>query len=160
MLGRYWPLIAWFAYLLLPTDLFPDAFIGPGWSDDIILLIALYYLFLKKGAPWGRTAGSGPRPGSGGGSAGSAGPGQGGGTHRSDTTGGTSGPPDPYQVLGVTPDADWETIKKAYHRMANRYHPDKVSHLGEEFQQLAHKKFQEIQWAYDTLAKQRKDGRA
>ncbi|SHE56036.1 Protein of unknown function [Desulfacinum infernum DSM 9756] len=160
MFGRYWPLIAWFAYLILPTDLFPDAFIGPGWTDDLLLLVALYYLFFKKGAPWGRTGDSGSRTGSTSGSAGSAESGAGRGSHRSNASRESSGPQDPYQVLGVAPDADWETIKKAYHRMANRYHPDKVSHLGEEFQQLAHKKFQEIQWAYDILAKQRKDGRA
>lgn len=155
MLGRYWPLIAWLLYLIVPTDLFPDAFIGPGWTDDLLLLAAVYYLFFRKGAPWERATRS--RSGTSGGQTGSAGHSrsQGAGPSRPSS----SGPSDPHDILGVPRDADWDTIRKAYHSRANRYHPDKVSHLGEEFQQLAHKKFQEIQWAYDTLAKQRKDGR-
>ncbi|SMC18721.1 Protein of unknown function [Desulfacinum hydrothermale DSM 13146] len=157
MLGRYWPLIAWLLYLIVPTDLFPDTFIGPGWTDDLLLLAAVYYLFFRKGAPWERTTRSRSGAGASSGQSGSAGDSRSQGTGTSRPS--SSGPPDPHDILGVTPDADWDTIRKAYHSMANRYHPDKVSHLGEEFQQLAHKKFKEIQWAYNTLAKQRKDGR-
>lgn len=49
-----------------------------------------------------------------------------------------------------------EEIKRAYRTLAARYHPDKVTHLGEEFQELAKKKFQDLQWAYETLLKERK----
>ena len=62
---------------------------------------------------------------------------------------------DPYAILGLDRRADFEEIRKAYHRQANRYHPDKVAHLGQEFQDLAKVKFQDVQWAYETLAKQK-----
>ncbi len=159
MLGRFWPLLLWLVYFILPTDAFPDAVIGPGWTDDFLLLALVYFLFFRKGGIWnrpGRTSHSDSRSQS---------------RTRSETHAGTSsesdrrsarstGPRDPYQILGVDPSSDWDTIKRAYHKMANRYHPDKVSHLGEEFQQLAKEKFQEIQWAYETLAKEREARKA
>ncbi|MCE5244100.1 MAG: DnaJ domain-containing protein [Desulfobacteraceae bacterium] len=58
-------------------------------------------------------------------------------------------------MLGVERSASLEEIKRAYREQANRYHPDKVSHLGEEFQEMAKRKFQEIQWAYEKLAAER-----
>ncbi|MCF8367910.1 MAG: TerB family tellurite resistance protein [Bacteroidales bacterium] len=60
-----------------------------------------------------------------------------------------------YKVLGTTPDANEEEIKKAYRKMATKYHPDKVSHLGEEFQKAAKEKFQEVQAAYEQIKKDR-----
>jgi len=42
-------------------------------------------------------------------------------------------------------------IKSAYRKLANKYHPDKVDHLGEEFKELAEKKFKDIQEAYQKL---------
>jgi DnaJ-class molecular chaperone len=56
-------------------------------------------------------------------------------------------------VLGVAANASPEEIKSAYRGLANKYHPDKVSHLGAEFRALAHEKFKEIQAAYQELAK-------
>ena len=35
--------------------------------------------------------------------------------------------------------------------MANKYHPDKVVHLGKEFEEIAEKRFKEIQKAYAML---------
>lgn len=35
--------------------------------------------------------------------------------------------PSPYDILGITKDADQSTIKKAYYKMAQQYHPDKNS---------------------------------
>ncbi|NVM56590.1 MAG: J domain-containing protein [Desulfobacterales bacterium] len=58
---------------------------------------------------------------------------------------------DPYNILGVQRGASEEEIKAAYKRLAAQYHPDKVQHLGMEFQELAHKKFVTIQRAYDLL---------
>ena len=58
---------------------------------------------------------------------------------------------DPYEILGIKPGASPEEIHAAYRRAAQAYHPDKVSHLGQEFQELAQKKFIEIQEAYEKL---------
>lgn len=60
-----------------------------------------------------------------------------------------------YRVLEVEPTATPEEIKKAYRKMAVKYHPDKVASLGEEFQKGAKEKFQKIQDAYDNIKKTR-----
>ena len=57
----------------------------------------------------------------------------------------------PYEILGVHPNASKGEIRSAYRKLANQYHPDKVHHLGEEFQQLAEIKFKAIQEAYQKL---------
>ena len=59
--------------------------------------------------------------------------------------------PDPYAALGVPRSASQEAIQTAYRARMNEYHPDKVAHLGEELQQLAHRKALEIQRAYEQL---------
>ncbi|MEE4314444.1 MAG: DnaJ domain-containing protein, partial [Desulfofustis sp.] len=58
-----------------------------------------------------------------------------------------------YAVLGLEPGADMETIKKAYRRLSMKYHPDKVSHLGDEFRSVAEEKMKEINSAYDYFKK-------
>ena len=58
---------------------------------------------------------------------------------------------DPYTILEILPGASSEDIKSAYRRLAGKYHPDKVQHLGEEFQKLAEDRFKKIQQAYDEL---------
>lgn len=60
-----------------------------------------------------------------------------------------------YAVLGVDKDASNEEIKKAYRQMAVKYHPDKVSYLGEEFQRDAQDKFQKVNLAYEKIKKER-----
>ncbi|MDC1194179.1 DnaJ domain-containing protein [Crocinitomicaceae bacterium] len=60
-----------------------------------------------------------------------------------------------YKVLGVDSSASDDEIKKAYRKMAIKFHPDKVSQLGEEYQKGAQEKFQEVQNAYENLKKQR-----
>lgn len=57
----------------------------------------------------------------------------------------------PYEILGVSHDAEKKEIQQAYKDAIKKYHPDKVSHLGEEFAHLANQKFLEIQKAYDDL---------
>ena len=60
-----------------------------------------------------------------------------------------------YAILKVSEDASWEEIKKSYRKLAIQYHPDKVAHLGEEYQKAAKEKFQAIQSAYDRIKKLR-----
>lgn len=60
-----------------------------------------------------------------------------------------------YDVLEIIPSASDEEVKKAYRRMALKYHPDKVSYLGEEIQQAANEKFKKVNEAYQLITKQR-----
>ena len=60
-----------------------------------------------------------------------------------------------YKILEISPDTTDEEVKKAYRKMANKYHPDKVSHLGDEFQKLAEEKFKSVNDAYQAVKKQR-----
>ncbi|MFV0365442.1 MAG: TerB family tellurite resistance protein [Mangrovibacterium sp.] len=60
-----------------------------------------------------------------------------------------------YNILEISPDASIDEIKKAYRKMAVKYHPDKVSYLGEEFQAEAKEKFQKVNEAYEQIKKQR-----
>lgn len=60
-----------------------------------------------------------------------------------------------YKVLDVDPNASMDEIKKAYRKMAVKYHPDKVSHLGEDVKKNAKEKFQKINAAYEKIKKQR-----
>jgi len=54
--------------------------------------------------------------------------------------------------LSVAPNADADTIKKAFRREIARYHPDKVIHLGPEFQEMAATRAAELTVAYKTLS--------
>ena len=49
-----------------------------------------------------------------------------------------------FEILGINEDATFKEIKKAYFELSQKYHPDKVNHLGEEFLKMAHEKFKEI----------------
>jgi DnaJ like chaperone protein len=60
-----------------------------------------------------------------------------------------------YKSLEIEPSATDEEIKKAYRRMAKKYHPDKVNELGEDVKKSATEKFRSINEAYESLKKQR-----
>lgn len=58
---------------------------------------------------------------------------------------------DPYKVLGITHDATDDEVKKAYRKMAMKYHPDRVAGMGEEMQRNAAEQMKEINEAYETI---------
>ncbi|MCX6231572.1 MAG: TerB family tellurite resistance protein [Bacteroidetes bacterium] len=60
-----------------------------------------------------------------------------------------------YKILEISSDATDDEVKKAYRKMAVKYHPDKVSHLGEDMQFAAKEKFQQLSAAYEQIKKQR-----
>ena len=60
-----------------------------------------------------------------------------------------------YTALEITPSATNEEVKKAYRRMAMKYHPDKVANAGEEIRQQATDKFRAINEAYEHIKQQR-----
>lgn len=119
-------------YALSPYDFLPDFLAGWGWLDDLVIL-GLLWRYLR-----GRTGQTfnfrGP-------------------FQQSPRTDGGVASKDPYAILGVGRHASAEEIKQAYRKLANQYHPDKVGHLGEEFQKLAEERFKEVQEAYRVLKK-------
>ncbi len=124
-------------YVLSPYDLLPDFLVGWGWLDDLLLLGLLWYYFYaplrKRSAFENQQAGfknSSSRTH---------------GEHGSQTR-------NPYTVLGVDREASPQEIKSAYRKLANKYHPDKVHAMGDEFKALAEKRFKEIQEAYQALS--------
>jgi len=60
-----------------------------------------------------------------------------------------------YKILEIDPSSPNEEVKKAYRSMAMKYHPDKVSHLGEEFRKTADEKFKKVNEAYEKIKKER-----
>ena len=64
-------------------------------------------------------------------------------------------PSSAYKILEVQPNASDEEVKKAYRKMAVKYHPDKLQGLGEDIQKAGKEKFQKVQEAYDTIRKER-----
>ena len=60
-----------------------------------------------------------------------------------------------YKILEISPDATNDEVKKAYRKMAVKYHPDKVATLGEDVQKAAEEKFKAISQAYEAICKER-----
>jgi DnaJ like chaperone protein len=60
-----------------------------------------------------------------------------------------------YKILEVEPSATNDEVKKAYRKMAMKYHPDKVSHLGDDFRKTADDKFKKVNEAYEKIKKER-----
>ncbi|MBQ7173651.1 MAG: J domain-containing protein [Clostridia bacterium] len=62
----------------------------------------------------------------------------------------------PYEILGVSPNASDEEIKKAYRALARKYHPDK--YRDSDLADVASEKMKEINAAYDEIQKMRAGG--
>lgn len=129
-------------YALSPYDILPDFLMGWGWLDDILLLYILWRVFKTLGQKpstfqnyyyQSRQSFEHNK-----------------GSSKKETPSGDA-PKDPYAVLNVPKNASQEEIKKAYRELANKYHPDKVLHLGDEFRELAEERFKEIEEAYRQL---------
>ncbi|HNP47618.1 MAG TPA: TerB family tellurite resistance protein [Bacteroidia bacterium] len=60
-----------------------------------------------------------------------------------------------YKILEIEKTASDEELKKAYRRMAMKYHPDKVHHLGPEYAKDAQEKFKKINEAYESVKRER-----
>lgn len=67
----------------------------------------------------------------------------------------TADPSSAYAILEIPSTASDDEVKKAYRRMAMKFHPDKVAQLGEEVQKAAGEKFKKVQEAYETIQRQR-----
>lgn len=63
---------------------------------------------------------------------------------------------DPYQVLGVSPGASDEEIKKAYRNLSRKYHPD--ANINSPDPKAAEEKFKEVQQAYDQIMREKQQG--
>lgn len=134
-------------YAVCPYDLLPDFFVGLGWIDDLIILGALYwYHFIYRPAKAKERYERANYQ--------KSGEGQERAYQESQDTGERNNRfsrHDPYEILGISRNASKEEIKNAYRKLAGKYHPDKVNHLGDEFKELAEERFKEIQEAYQKI---------
>lgn len=58
----------------------------------------------------------------------------------------------PWEVLKISPTSSQEQIKEAYYQQVQKYHPDKIDHMGGELKEFAQEKLREINWAYEFLS--------
>jgi len=143
LLRRIVPILATLLYVLSPVDALPDFLPGLGWMDDILIVVGLlWYLHSQHGRPfpWDvfrERVGGRSRPGT--------------DRPRPEEFAADFERMDPYELLEIPRAASPAEIKSAYKRAVGRYHPDKVAHLGKEFQELAHKKLLAVQRAYERL---------
>ena len=63
---------------------------------------------------------------------------------------------DPYSVLGISPSATDDEVKRAYRELSRKYHPD--SYVDNPLSELAEEKFKEVQEAYSAIMDTRAAG--
>ncbi len=63
---------------------------------------------------------------------------------------------DPYRVLGISPGASDEEIKKAYRNLSRKYHPD--ANINNPNRAQAEERFKEVQQAYDQIMREKQQG--
>ncbi len=139
---KKWLILIAVLYLVFPRDLIPD-FLGSGVGliDDLSLMALLTYFYRNRLRKYTARAtqedvGRDERERS-----------------SSAQAEASESSFDPYQILGIDSSASREEIQTAYRARMHEYHPDKVAHLGEELQKVAHRKAVEIQRAYEQLRK-------
>lgn len=64
--------------------------------------------------------------------------------------------PDPYEVLGIAPDATDEAVEQAWRRRMQEYHPDRVANAAPELRALAEQRAREANAAWESIRKLRK----
>ncbi len=158
------------AYLISPIDIIPDLLLPYlGWLDDGAVIWAVYYIIRYGKLPWSkknspfaaesRESQSDKTPHNSGASQESSTKNTSNGSEEKKTS--PSGAKTKLsissacKILEVSPNASWKEIQAAYRDKSKKYHPDRVSHLGKEFSQLANEKFVEIQNAYELLKREK-----
>ena len=139
---KKWLIFIAVLYLVFPRDLIPDFFgRGLGLIDDLSLIALLTYFYRNRLREYTAraTQESGEQD-------------QRKRSSRAQAEASESSF-DPYEILGIDSAASGEEIQAAYKARMHEYHPDKVAHLGEELQNVAHRKAVEIQQAYEQLRK-------
>lgn len=138
-------------YFVLPVDAVPDFLPGIGFADDLGVLVTALATVLAHVKPghrerarelfdwrWASRSASD----------------RGDDTNRDNYNPGRQTPPEADSavrycaVLGVGPDASPEDVRARYLDCVKKYHPDRVQHLGAEFQEMAEQKMKEINAAY------------
>ncbi len=132
----YLILIFLIIYIISPWDLHPH------FIDDLIASGVLWYLWLKKKKQWGQRSNHYANSQS-----------QGNGRTRPDSNLGLE---DAYRLVGLTPNASWEEVQKAYKEKVAKSHPDKVAHLSEELQQKAKELTLQLNKVIDIIRRHKK----
>lgn len=61
-----------------------------------------------------------------------------------------------YKILEIEKTATNDEVKKAFRKMAKKYHPDKLMDMDEAYRKGAEEKFRNVQEAYETIQKERR----
>lgn len=134
-------------YILSPIDLVPDMVPWLGRIDDLGAVVGTYWLLQRLQAVMTAASASRPRPSSEDSASEST-------QQQAENPQAAATAFDPWAVLHIQSGASQAEIQAAYKTLLKKYHPDRVAHLGEEFQALAHQKLFVIQKAYAMLTRQ------